>query len=147
MKKIRRDIKYYHKHWLKKDKKDRLEYYKFIEVLFKDYEIFDTNKIYNNAIINNYKIIKYIDAKNYLCDKENIDYTSQNFIEQNLIHKINEEKHFYISNPMLIKLNNYSDAIGSIDYTLLDNIIYNNDDNENIVVFSVLCMENIHNNN
>lgn len=147
LKKIRRDIKYYHKHWLKKDKKDRLEYYKFIEVLFKDYEIFDTNKIYNNAIINNYKIIKYIDAKNYLCDKENIDYTSQNFIEQNLIHKINEEKHFYISNPMLIKLNNYSDAIGSIDYTLLDNIIYNNDDNENIVVFSVLCMENIHNNN
>ena len=95
LKKIRGEIKSYHKSLKKK------EYYKFKEILFKDYEIIDKNKIYNNAIINNYNIFRSYE-KNYSCANINIDYTSQNSLEQNLIHKINDEKHFYTSNPMLI---------------------------------------------
>ena len=141
LKKIRGYIKSYHKYLKKKEKnKNCIEYYKFKEILFKDYEIFDKNKIYNNAIINNYNIFR-IYEKNYLCSNINIDYTSQNLLEQNLIHKINDEKHFYTSNPILIKLNNYSRKIKSIDYTLLDSIIYNNKNNENILVYSILSME------
>ena len=143
LKKFRGHIKSYHKYLKKKEKeknKNSIEYYKFKEIFFKDYEIFDKNKIYNNAIINNYNIFRSYE-KNYSCANINIDYTSQNSLEQNLIHKINDEKHFYTSNPMLIKLNNYSYAKKSIDYTLLDNIIYNNNNNENILVYSILSME------
>ena len=144
LKKYRNYIKNLTKILGKKEKKNIVEYHKFIGALFKDYEIFDKNKIYNDAIISNYKLIKNVSFYpwKYLCDNMKIDYTSQNFLEQNLIHKINDEKHFYTSNPMLIKLNNYSDAIESINYILLDNIIYNNNNNENIVVFCVLCMKN-----
>ena len=122
------------------DNKNTKEYYKFKDILFKDYIIFDKNKIYNNYIINNYDIIKK-NPSSYKCDNLIIDYTSTNLLEQNLIHKINNEKHFYTSNPMQIKLNTYSNVIKLINYTLLDNIIYINNNTENILVLSIYSME------
>ena len=148
LKKYKNNVKNYKKRYQnqKKENKNIEEYYKFREILFHDYELFDKNKIYNNYIIINYKIITQ-DKSNYLCDKYTIDYSSQSLIEQNIVHKINNEKHFYTSNPMLIKLNDFSEKKKLIDYTLLDSIIYTNNNNENILVYSIYILENDNNNN
>jgi hypothetical protein len=85
--------------------KNQLPFNKFKLLLINDYEIFEKNKTYNNYLIENYKYI--------FVNFEPINLEYEKLLNHNLIYKINDDKHFFTSNPSIpnapIKQGSYSD--------------------------------------